>query len=273
MNYLKRHIEGLFIECTGLNANLKVLDSFVSERRSELSQNFPFPGQDLISMISAYRDLSQLEGGNNLYTTNVDYKLTTDNLSSEVNRLLSYFSCLTVTQIFEVFESFLKNMLAEIISQNPVLMDILKLECESASFDSVRRCLYKIQGKSNKGFIKVLRIISPFFKTHEENNIWKRNMSHWFDLIGRVRDLVIHSRLKINSEFELYIKESHRSKLFNLHFTISGDRPNAKISLTPYQAYSIIDYIFEYAHLIYKGLSIDFKIDLDFNFENITLTN
>jgi hypothetical protein len=271
MNYLKKHVEALFTECTGLNANLRVLDSFVSERGNELNRNFPFPGQELITMISTYRDLSQLQGGNNLYNTKVSYTLSTDNLTDEVNRLLSYVACLTVTQVFEVFESFLKNILAEIISRNLTLIDTLKLECDGNDFDQIRGCLYKIQGKSNKGFIKALRKISPFFKTYEENNIWKRNMSHWFELIARVRDLVVHSRLNINSDFQGYINESHRAKLFKLHFTITGEEPNRKIDLTPYQAHAIVDYIFEYAHLIYKGLSTDFNIDLDFNFRHISI--
>ena len=76
MNYLKQHIEALFTECTGLNANLKVLDSFVSERGNELMRNFSSPGYELITMISTFRDLSQLEGGSNLRDTKVNYKLT-----------------------------------------------------------------------------------------------------------------------------------------------------------------------------------------------------
>jgi hypothetical protein len=271
MNYLKKHVEALFAECTGLDANLRVLDDFISKRGEELARNFGFPGYELITMISTYRDLSQLEGGNNLYNTKVDYTLSTDNLPSEVNRLLSYVSCLTVTQVFEVFESFLKNMLAEVISQNPAIIKTLKLKCDGNDFTDIRRSLFEIQGKSNKGFIKALRKISPFFKMFEENNIWKRNMSHWFDIIARVRDLIIHSRLNINSDFEEYIKESHRAKLFKLHFTITGIEPNRKIELTPYQAHAVVDYIFEYAHLIYKGLSTDFNIELDFDFKHISI--
>jgi len=271
MNYLKQHVESLFVECTSLDANLLVLDSFVSSRGQQLQENFPFPNYELIGMITTYRDLSQLEGGNNLYDTKVGYALTTDNLPSEVTRLLSYTACLTITQIFEVFESFLKNMLSEVIFQNPNLGQLLKLPNSYTTFQDVRNDISYIQGSGNKGFIKALRKISPFFKQYESNNIWNKNMSHWFDLIARIRNLVVHSRLVVNQEFEDYIKEAHRKALFIQHFTILENGTTKTIELTPYQAHAITHYLFEYAHLIYKSLSTDFGIELDFDFKRVTI--
>ncbi len=269
-NYLKTYIESLFAEITFLNANLNVLDTFVEERGKELHRNFPFTDYQLYSMGSTYRDLTQLEGGNNLYLTNVHYRLATSNLNGEIERLKSYTSCLTITHSFEVFESFLKNVLSILIQNNQSLVSDLKLECE-ADFDAIRRNLFRIQGESNKGFIKVLRKISPFFKAHEQNNIWQRNMSHWFEIIAKVRNLVVHSRLILNQEFKEYILETHRLKLFRLHFTISEENGLTKLALTPYQANAIIDHLYEYAHLIYKSLSIDFGLDLDSNFNHLEL--
>lgn len=270
-NYLKTHIEALFTEITHLTANLNVLETFIVERGKDLLNNFPYPGFELYGMISTYRDLSQLKGGANLYDTNVGYSLTTDNLSSEVDRLISYISCLTITQAFEVFESYLKNTLAALIFNNPELITALKLEPEANSYDEIRTNLYKIQGKSNKGFIKVLRKYSPYFKSHEEDNIWQRNMSHWFEIIARVRDLVVHSRLIVNEPFLEYIRESHRAKLFQMHFEIEEVNHLQKLSLTPYQANSIISGLYEYAHLIYKSISIDYSISPDFNFKRVEL--
>lgn len=271
MNYLKQHIESLFLECTSLDANLLVLDAFVSARGEQLTANFPYAGYELIGMITTYRDLSQLEGGNNLYDTNVGYSLSTDNLSDEVTRLLSYTSCLTITQVFEVFETFLKNILSEIIAQNPRLAQVMKLPNSYTTFSEVRQDISYIQGSGNKGFIKALRKISPFFKQHESNNIWNKNMSHWFDLIAHIRNLVVHSRLVTNRQFERYIQEAHRKTLFDQHFTISEIGAIKKIGLTPYQAHAITHSLFEYAHLIYKGLSIDFGIALDFDFKRVVI--
>ncbi|HWW41718.1 hypothetical protein [Pedobacter sp.] len=271
MNYLKKHIESLFIECTGLDANLRVLDSFVSSRGQQLQENFSFPNYELIGMITTYRDLSQLEGGANLYDTNVGYSLTSDNLPTEVTRLLSYIACLTTTQVFEVFESFLKNILSELITQNPNLSQVLKLPNTYATFQDVRNEISYIQGAGNKGFIKALRKISPFFKQHESNNIWNKNMSHWFDLIAKIRNLVVHSRLVVNPEFEDYIHEAHRKTLFTQHFTISESGNTKKIELTTCQAHAITHYLFEYAHLIYKSLSTDFNIELDFDFKRVAI--
>ncbi|WP_026896799.1 hypothetical protein [Daejeonella oryzae] len=270
-NYLKKHIESLFSEMTHLTANLNVLETFIVERGTQLNTNFPFPDYEIISMMSTYRDLSQLQGGNNLYNTNVSYSLSTNNINSEVDRLNSYLACLTVTQSFEVFESYLKNILTEIIFNNKALLVILNLNIDQNDFNGIREKIFLLQGKSNKGFIKALRKISPFFTNHEINNIWQRNMSHWFELIAKVRDLVVHSRLIINPQFSNYIQEPHRLKLFNLHFTITEQNGTKKLSLTAYQANAIISYLFEYAHLIYKGLSQDFNLGLNSPFKSVEL--
>ena len=60
------------------------MDSFVSSRGQQLQENFSFPNYELIGMITTYRDLSQLEGGNNLYDTKVGYSLIADNLPAEI---------------------------------------------------------------------------------------------------------------------------------------------------------------------------------------------
>src|SRR5690606_29241103 len=172
----------------------------------------------------------------------VDYTLSTCNLTHEVERLRSYIACLTLTQVFEVFESFLKDIVAEILFQNPSTVSELNLNFPNSSFDEIRNELYKLQGNSNKGFIKVLRKLSPFFKQHEEHNIWGRNMSHWFEIIAKVRHLVVHSRLTVSTDFENYIQEYHRLKLFDLHFTISETPYGKKLVLTAYQANAIVDY-------------------------------
>ena len=264
-NYLKKHIEALFTESTALNANLLVLDSLVSERSSQLKTMFPPPNYDLISMVSSYRDLSQLDGGDNLYDTGIHYKLHTDNLDEETLRLLSYVSCLTISQVFEVFESFLKNILAESICQNIELMQVFNLETADDQFNTVRKALKKIQGTSNKGFIKAIRKISPFFKFHESKNIWDRNMSDWFNLIATVRHIVIHQRQNAGDDFIDLVKNGVRKKLFNRHFSFKG----RLLVLTPYQANAIIDHLYEYSHLIYKGISQDFGLTMDFDFRPI----
>ena len=199
-NYLKKHIEAFFTESTAINANLHIFNTFLTFRSDQLKGNFNIPGYELYTMITTYRDLSQLSGGDNLYITGNEYSLTTDNLTDETSRPLSYISCLTISQIFEVFESFLKNILTESIFQNN-LIDVLKIENVNQDFNSIRNSLYKIQGTNNKGLIKALRKISPFFKAHEHNNIWKRNMSDWFNLIATVRHIVVHQRQNVDEDF------------------------------------------------------------------------
>ena len=264
-NYLKKHIEAFFTESTAINANLHIIDTFLLARCAQVKKDFPVEGYQLYSMMTTYRDLSQLEGGNNLYDTGNRYYLTTDNLDDETSRLLSYVSCLTISQIFEVFESFLKNVLTESAYQQNELIEILKIESINTQFDSIRSSLYKIQGTNNKGLIKSLRKVSPFFKQHEHDNIWGINMSDWFNLIASIRHIVIHNRQIVGSDFDPFLKSYGLKKLFDRHFSLNG----RLLVLTTYEANTIIDYLYQYAHLIYKGLSKDFELELDFNFKPV----
>lgn len=265
-NYLKKHIEAFFTESTAINANLHIIDAFLMARSAQLKKDFAFEGYQLYSMMTTYRDLSQLEGGNNLYDTGNRYYLTTDNLEEETSRLLSYVSCLTISQIFEVFESFLKNVLAESISQQNELIEPLQIESINTQFDSIRNSLYKIQGTNNKGLIKALRKVSPFFKKHEHDNIWELNMSDWFNLIASIRHIVIHRRQIVGSDFDSFLKNHGLKKIFDRHFGLKG----RLLVLTTYEANAIIDYLYQYAHLIYKGLSKDYGLEFDFNFEPVS---
>lgn len=262
-NYLKRHIEAFFTESTAIEANLKIIETFMAERSKQLKKEFPFPNYTLYSMITCYRDLSQLRGGDNLYDTGNSYNLTTDNLDSETIRLLSNVSCLTLSQVFEVFESFLKNILAESVFKNLNLVNVLKIDGPVTSFEEIRSTIKIIQGSNNKGFIKALKKLSPYFKTHANKNIWNRNMGLWFNLISEIRHTVVHKRQTVDSSFLNFIKISGATNLFNEYFTIS----NNTLSLTPYNASEVISNLFEYAHLIYKGLSADLLLNIDVDFK------
>ncbi|PJJ83399.1 hypothetical protein [Mucilaginibacter auburnensis] len=261
-NYLKKHIEAFFTESTAINANLQIINNFFTERSNQLKNTFPISGYDLYSMMTNYRDLAQLEGGNNLYDTGNSYVLNTDNLEEETSRLLSYVSSLTLSQVLEVFESYLKNILAELAVQNNELLRVLKIDAEEAKFNTIRGSLFKIQDSNNKGFIKILRKISPFFKKHERNNIWGYNISSWFNLMVKLRHIVIHGRQNVSETLKLRLSTGEDGKLFKRHFTIK----NNKLIITPYEADNVISHLYEYAHLIYKGLTIDFGLEMDCNF-------
>ena len=48
-----------------------------------------------------------------------------------------------------------------------------------------------------------------------------------------------------------------------MHFTIKDNL----LVLSPYEANAVVSHLYEYAHLIYKGLSNDFGLTMDFNFK------
>lgn len=255
-NYLAIHIETLFEECTQINGNLYVTNSFLSERKNELKSFFPLKDYELIAMGSSFRDLSKLGNGNNLFSTRKKYTLLTDNLDSEIDRILSYHSCLAVSQVFEIFESFLKNILSELILNNKNLIKEFKLITIQEDFKSIRASLRRIKEKNCLGFITKIRTISSHFKQHEVDNIWNQNMSDWFELVAITRHLTIHSRQTVNLDFLDLLEEKNLVLMFNKYFKIEDN----VLVLTPYQADAIISHIYEYAFLIFKSLSRDFDL-------------
>lgn len=259
LNYLDPPIENLFDEITIINSNLRVTDSFLRDRVEQLKVSFPIKNYELIASGSYFRDLSQLEGGNNLFFAKKGYSLTTDNLVDETERILSYHSCITVSQAFEVFESFLKDVLTELIINNTDLKMFFKLDIDTFERGNIRLSLTNIQEKNNKGFIKAIRKLSKYFKTYESNNIWGLNMTDWFKLIAILRHIIVHQRQQIHKDFFQNIKSQGLEKLFNRHFKLN----NNTLFLTPSECNAIVDHLFEYAYLIYKGLSTDFGLELN----------
>lgn len=62
------YLKDFFNEVSYFNGNLYAVDSMLRSKAEQLENDFPVD-QDLFSTITCYRDLSQLEGGSNLYHT------------------------------------------------------------------------------------------------------------------------------------------------------------------------------------------------------------
>lgn len=257
-NYLSIYLDNLFEECTLISANLYVTNNLIKPRIEDLKKNFPIKDYRLMSMISTYRDLSKIGDDKNLFLTNKTYILNTDNLDFEINRILSYYSCLSISQALEVFESFLKDIISEMVMQNNELANQLKLQNKTFEFEDIRDSLRMIKEKNNKGFIKGIRELSPFFKRYEANNIWGINMTDWYKLIIEIRHVVVHQRQHIPKDFLDNLKSKGLIKLFERHFKLN----NNTLFLNPNESNSIIDHLYEYAYLIFQGLSNDFDLDI-----------
>src|SRR5690606_41619917 len=83
------------------------------------------------------------------------------------------------SDLYEIFDSFLKNILASVYI-NSDRKESFKLKEQFDNFEKVREGLWML--KREGSLLKVIRRISPFYAEHEKNNIDRKstrlNSSH-----------------------------------------------------------------------------------------------
>jgi len=92
MNYLLKILHAYFAEVLSIEGRLTVSEAFLNSRRDYISkENRVF--KSIVSSITCYRDLSQLEGGDNLFSPDFSYEMNVDNMSNEINDIIIQQSC------------------------------------------------------------------------------------------------------------------------------------------------------------------------------------
>ena len=105
MNYLLKILNEYFEEVLSIEGRLTVSESFLNAKRDDIiKENRTY--KSVVSSITCYRDLSQIQGGDNLYTPNYAFDMTVDTMANEIKDIISQQSCFAVSQAYEVFESF-----------------------------------------------------------------------------------------------------------------------------------------------------------------------
>lgn len=260
-NYLLPYLKDFFNEVSYFNGNLYAVDSMLRSKAEQLENDFT-GNQDLYSTITYYRDLSQLEGGSNLYDTGYGHDVSTLNLKQHSENAVSYVCCTTVSHVYEIFDSFLKNILASVYI-NSDSKESFKLKEQFENFEKVREGLWML--KREGSLLKVMRRISPFYAEHEKNNIWGYNVGVWFSMIDKVRHQIVHNRQKLTETFILDIEAREEGKLFKKNFSLLQQGSNWQIVITYPQASHILNTFIELAHLIFKSLSTDLNMDASYS--------
>lgn len=263
MNYLLKILNAYFDEILSIKGRLTVSESFLNAKKDDIiKENRTY--KSIVSSITSYRDLSLLQGGDNLFTPNYSYEMSVDSMTNEIKDIISQQSCFAISQAYEVFESFLIELITEYLLNNQDKLPLLKFSDGNIIMlrETIREMVKEKQGKNNKGLLAMVRKISPHFRIHEAKNIHDVNISQWFDLVTMTRHTLVHNRQIISSWLLKYIEEQKANEMFDKHFQRKRIDNKVCIYLEKNTATDIINWLNTFAHFIFVGLSKEANLSL-----------
>jgi hypothetical protein len=219
-------------------------------------------------LISTYRDLSQLQGGDNLYWTGQKFSYSLSELKDDAFYIASRECCYGIAQTYEIFESFLKSFLVELLQHKREYLELISND-ESLtlnSTDDFRDLVNQFQkrGKNNKKFFWLFRKISDFYKRHEKENIWNYNMADWYDLMSEVRHAIIHNRQHFTDKVKTSIARNRNQIIFERYFNVEKSTDSGLIIVDRLKTGELINLFNQFAFLIWKSVSLDCGLELDY---------
>ncbi len=262
-NYLLKILESYFSEILVIEGKLNVSDSFLIARKDEIIKENR-EDKMIVDAGIIYRDLSLIKAQSNLFSPNSSYLITTDNLENEIKDIISQHCCFAVSQAYEVFESFLIEILTEFLLNNQEKLKIVKFAAEDIVLikETIRTMVKSKQGTNNKGLLAMIRKICPYFKMHESKNIYGVNITLWFDLVSMIRHTLVHNRQIISHRLIKY-QETHKANaMFDRHFQRKRIGNNVCVFLEKGNASDIISWLNTFAHFIFIGLSTEANLPL-----------
>lgn len=263
MNYLLKILNAYFDEILSIEGRLTVSESFLNAKKDDIIKENR-AHKSIVSAITSYRDLSLLQGGDNLFAPNFSYEMSVDSMTNEIKDIISQQSCFAVSQAYEVFESFLIELITEYLLNNQNNLKLLKFTTGELVLlrETIREMVKKGQGVNNKGLLAMVRKISPHFRTHEAKNIHGVNISQWFDLVTMIRHTLVHNRQIISNRLLKYMEKQKANEMFDRHFQRKRIDNNVCIYLERNTATDIIDWLNTFAHFIFVGLSKEANLTL-----------
>lgn len=263
MNYLLKILNSYFNEVLSIEGRLNVSESFLNAKKADIIKENR-TRNSIVSAITSYRDLSLIEGGYNLFSANFRYEMNTGNMENEIKDIISQQSCFAVSQAYEVFESFLIELMTEYLMNNQNKLQVLKFTNGNIILlrETIREMVKKKQGVNNKGLLAMVRKISPHFQKYESKNIHDVNISQWFDLVTMIRHTLVHNRQTISNRLLNYIEKQKANEMFNRHFQRKKIDNQVRIYLEKNTATDIIDWLNTFAHFIFVGLSNEANLSL-----------
>jgi hypothetical protein len=262
-NYLLKILESYYLEIAAIEGRLTTVESFIIAKRTDIINENRRDGS-IVDLITSYRDISLVKANDNLFTPNFHYSLSLNNLEKETNDIISQHCCFAISQSYEVFESFLIEILTEYLLYNQEKLKIVKFIEEDIILirQTIRDMVRGNQKSNNKGLLSMIRKLSSHFKMYESKNIYKVNISQWFDLVSMIRHVLVHNRQIVSNNLLNYLAKTKSNDMFERHFQRKKIGNNICIYLERTITIDIITWLNTFAHFIFKSLSIEANLPL-----------
>jgi hypothetical protein len=165
-------------------------------------QNDRMIGHDLIVGSLSFRNITSNKDEPNLYLTD-SYLLDRSNLDEEIEMLLSRECLFHIAQAYEFAETFLYDIIADLILLKGGLQIFIDNKTMNSDFESIRKALKSLNDRqNNKHLIGLMRANCEAFALYEKNNIYDVDFSLWYQTWGEVRHCVTHSGMVVNSNLK-----------------------------------------------------------------------
>ncbi|HSC54270.1 MAG TPA: hypothetical protein VLC98_11630 [Phnomibacter sp.] len=229
------------------------LKEFIKSRKANLpkslSKDFVMP---ILGAKLVYR---------NVLTTKHEFAFTrlvdVENVEEKTQEIIESYCNFCVSQSFEAFESFLKDILVSyLISDKTFIDENARLQdLDTSRFETCRADIYKLlrnNNRYNKQLFNWLYKIDADLKKHEQTNFLRFDFIEWNVVLTEVRHSIVHSN-SILSKDKIRNWTDFQMRLLKRLFT--GSETEQEITLSAYENYDyIIKIVAQHGQLIFDRI-------------------
>jgi hypothetical protein len=231
------------------------LKEFIKSRKANLPKNL---SKDFVMPILGSKLVYR-----NVLTTKHEFAFTRfidiENVDEKTQEIKENYCNFCVSQSFEAFETFLKDILASyLVSDETFINNNTKLQdLNITNFQTCRADIYKLlrkDNKYNKQLFNWLYKIDKDLKKYEQTNFLRFDFTEWNTVLTEVRHSIVHSD-SILSKDKTIAWTGFQNTLLKELFT--GTETEKKITLSSYKNYDyIITIIAQHGQLIYDRIKL-----------------
>lgn len=192
------------------------------------------------------------------------YELRLENFADEMAYFSSREYSWTLSQIFEICETFLLNIITDFFYENidyPVRIAVLNSDSKMQK-NKIRKTIKQFSRSDNNKLLSIVYGISPYFRKGIKENFSKVNLRLWFDIFTQIRHITIHNRQHVTEKFLVFLKNKNHKKIFDGCCSIKKSN-NAELIFFDFEKFNMnFERSKSLMYLIFKAISIDYKLPI-----------
>jgi hypothetical protein len=177
------------------------------------------------------------------------------NIEESIAELNLLFCNMCISQCYEAFETYLKDIVALKLLDTPSLVTSLDKEIITTNFkacrDSIDKAKWKTR-KNNKHLFSLLYKLNPEIRNIESDNVISFNFSEWYVVFSDIRHSIVHANSYINIQPTKEYSKFQKDILNKLFLTSKGSELHNISSVDDYQY--LIEIVAQHGQLINDSL-------------------